>query len=344
MSISSQRRTIAYVALGNVRQIVDSSDNVVAYYEYDPFGKLISKGGTYVDANRYRHATKPYDEDTGLYYYTYRHYNPESGRWINRDPISEEGGLNLYAFCLNSVINGIDLFGSIFIPDPKSNKRQQEKAKKLIEKVLKSRYAEDKSSAVYNISRDKNNVVKVFYRDDSEGAGGYNRAKNQITINEYDVNTNSGYTLLNRKGVVSSGKNTFESIFIHEARHAYDYAMGIDMDKRGDYSYGINILETDSNAVDEENLYRAYENMDYRIWYNDLEDFKKYYASGPTPPSKASKPTPPSEASKPTPPSAPTGPSSYSTPTRPTSPTPPKPPTPPTPPNKSGLPNTAKNK
>ena len=112
MSISSQRRTIAYVALGNVRQILDSSDNVVAYYEYDPFGKLISKGGTYADANRYRHATKPYDEDTGLYYYTYRHYNPESGRWINRDPIAEEGGLNLYAFCSNNGINLWDLWGN----------------------------------------------------------------------------------------------------------------------------------------------------------------------------------------------------------------------------------------
>ncbi len=64
------------------------------------------------DANRYRHATKPYDEDTGLYYYTYRHYNPESGRWINRDPIAEEGGLNLYAFCVNNGINLWDLWGN----------------------------------------------------------------------------------------------------------------------------------------------------------------------------------------------------------------------------------------
>ena len=64
------------------------------------------------DANRYRHATKPYDEDTGLYYYTYRHYNPESGRWINRDPIAEEGGLNLYAFCSNNGINIWDLWGN----------------------------------------------------------------------------------------------------------------------------------------------------------------------------------------------------------------------------------------
>ena len=111
MSILGQRKIRADNAFGNVRQILDSSDNVVAYYEYDPFGKLISKGGTYADANRYRHATKPYDEDTGLYYYTYRHYNPESGRWINRDPIAEAGGLTLYAYCFNNSINLWDLWG-----------------------------------------------------------------------------------------------------------------------------------------------------------------------------------------------------------------------------------------
>jgi hypothetical protein len=27
-----------------------------------------------------------------------RYYNPTTGRWISRDPIGEEGGLNLYGF------------------------------------------------------------------------------------------------------------------------------------------------------------------------------------------------------------------------------------------------------
>ena len=33
-----------------------------------------------------------FDEATALYYYGYRYYNPELGRWINRDPIGERGG------------------------------------------------------------------------------------------------------------------------------------------------------------------------------------------------------------------------------------------------------------
>jgi len=41
----------------------------------------------------------------------YRFYNPELGRWINRDPIEEEGGLNLYGFVLyeSPMIKGITL-------------------------------------------------------------------------------------------------------------------------------------------------------------------------------------------------------------------------------------------
>ena len=34
-------------------------------------------------------------------YYGSRYYHPQTGRWINRDPIEEEGGLNLYGFVLN---------------------------------------------------------------------------------------------------------------------------------------------------------------------------------------------------------------------------------------------------
>ncbi len=41
----------------------------------------------------------------------YRSYNPELGRWINRDPIGEIGGLNLYGFVGNSPVERRDLLG-----------------------------------------------------------------------------------------------------------------------------------------------------------------------------------------------------------------------------------------
>ena len=48
-----------------------------------------------------------------MYYYGYRFYSPELGRWVSRDPIEERGGLNLYGFVGNDGVNDSDLFGEI---------------------------------------------------------------------------------------------------------------------------------------------------------------------------------------------------------------------------------------
>jgi len=34
----------------------------------------------------------------GVTFYTYRYYDPLTGRWPSKDPIEERGGLNLYGF------------------------------------------------------------------------------------------------------------------------------------------------------------------------------------------------------------------------------------------------------
>ena len=48
---------------------------------------------------------------TGFYYYGYRFYMPETGRWASRDPIGEEGGNNLYGFVNNQVFKKVDFLG-----------------------------------------------------------------------------------------------------------------------------------------------------------------------------------------------------------------------------------------
>lgn len=57
--------------------------------EYAPYGNTIAQSGTQVDANPYRFGFKHWDGKEGPYYYGYRHYNPELGRWLSRDPLSE---------------------------------------------------------------------------------------------------------------------------------------------------------------------------------------------------------------------------------------------------------------
>ena len=101
----------AYDASHNVIALYNQSGATAAAYEYDPFGNVTKSGGTYANSNPFRYSTKFTDRDTGLIYYGYRYYDPQLGRFINRDPIEEAGGLNLYGFCGNDGVNRWDFLG-----------------------------------------------------------------------------------------------------------------------------------------------------------------------------------------------------------------------------------------
>jgi hypothetical protein len=51
-----------------------------------------------------------------LVYFGHRYYSPSLGRFINRDPIKEAGGLNLYGFCGNDGVNRLDILGLLDPP------------------------------------------------------------------------------------------------------------------------------------------------------------------------------------------------------------------------------------
>ena len=82
---------------------IEEKTNAYPSYTYDTFGNVIGQPGAMADAFVFRFSTKYFDAETGLYYYGCRFYSPDLMRWINRDPIEEAGGVNLYAFCGNSV-------------------------------------------------------------------------------------------------------------------------------------------------------------------------------------------------------------------------------------------------
>jgi len=53
-----------------------------------------------------------------VHYYGLRYYNPELGRWVNRDPIGEKGGVNVYGFVNNAPIFVLDTDGRFLITIP----------------------------------------------------------------------------------------------------------------------------------------------------------------------------------------------------------------------------------
>jgi RHS repeat-associated protein len=100
-----------YDGNGNVSEVLDAFDSVAAHYEYDAFGGTTAATGTYAAENQFRFSTKFLDEESGLYYYGYRYYSPETGRWVSRDPLEELGGFNLSAFVSNDPVIGYDYLG-----------------------------------------------------------------------------------------------------------------------------------------------------------------------------------------------------------------------------------------
>lgn len=75
------------------------------------FGKTTVISGNAAVENPMRFSTKYYDDETKLYYYGYRYYAPGLGRWICRDLIEEQGGINVLVCSNNDLANKIDILG-----------------------------------------------------------------------------------------------------------------------------------------------------------------------------------------------------------------------------------------
>ena len=112
-------------AQGDVKQIVDSNYNVVAYYAYDAWGKLlavldgndnpITDSSHFAIVNPFRYRSYVYDTETGFYYLQSRYYDPEIGRFINADGYVttdiEPVAANMFAYCNNNPVNRDDYSG-----------------------------------------------------------------------------------------------------------------------------------------------------------------------------------------------------------------------------------------
>ncbi len=97
-SVNGQYFFPGYDNNGNVVGYWSESGALVAEYAYDAFGNTISATGPMAAFFPHRFSTKYFDDDTGLYYYGYHYSSPKLGRRINRDPVEERGGMNLYGF------------------------------------------------------------------------------------------------------------------------------------------------------------------------------------------------------------------------------------------------------
>ena len=75
---------------GSIRAITDSAGTVVNDYDYDSFGNFeVAIEG--ID-NPYTYTGREHDAESGLYYYRARHYDPNTGRFLQQDPLGFAAG------------------------------------------------------------------------------------------------------------------------------------------------------------------------------------------------------------------------------------------------------------
>jgi len=106
---NSTKEFFTYDALGSTVALTLQSGAVQKSDLYEAFGNVVSSTGSSSN-NRLSH-TKERDSSIGLDNHGRRYFDPEVGRYINRDPIGYGDGLNVYLYVHNNPINQIDPLG-----------------------------------------------------------------------------------------------------------------------------------------------------------------------------------------------------------------------------------------
>jgi RHS repeat-associated protein len=104
--------------LGSSSVLTDRAGDEVQRYGYGAFGTETYQNNTSAFEVSNRYTGQTLDEDTGLYYYGARYYDPELGRFIQADTIVPSAAnpqtLNRYAYCGNNPMKYVDPSGHDF--------------------------------------------------------------------------------------------------------------------------------------------------------------------------------------------------------------------------------------
>ena len=104
--------------LGSSSILTDRSGSLVQHYEYATFGNTSYSANSSAFPISNRYTGQIADDETGLYYYGARYYDPQLGRFIQPDTIVQSPDdpqtLNRYSYCGNNPLNFTDPTGNFF--------------------------------------------------------------------------------------------------------------------------------------------------------------------------------------------------------------------------------------
>jgi RHS repeat-associated protein len=116
ITISGTNRTICHTDDVSVRALSNEGQTVSRSGIYDAYGNEYLATG--ILSQGYGGLWEYYTDETQLQYLSFRYYDPKNGRFLSRDPIGYEGGLNLYGYVDNNPVMYVDPWGLLVEPIP----------------------------------------------------------------------------------------------------------------------------------------------------------------------------------------------------------------------------------
>ncbi len=175
--------------LGSSQRVTNAAGTAAWKIEIESFGKVISRRGE--EINKLRFPGQYSDSESGLFYNYYRSYVPETGRYVESDPVKLLGGVNLYGYALQNPLRKKDrlgLFpecvfrgscsGSDFRPIPTPGEICAAALQERCREGCRKKYVQDSD----NLSSD-------FFDDDSCENLGYDQSKRKDLCEESQANT-----------------------------------------------------------------------------------------------------------------------------------------------------------
>jgi uncharacterized protein RhaS with RHS repeats len=167
--------------------------------------------------------------------YGFRYYDPETGRWPNRDPIGEQGGYNLYGFVGNDGHNYFDTLGlkvKFKLSKPLMGKfKIEEKKGIIVNELLEAQLGaevegfeityipeNDKCSGVVRLFQAINSPGTYPHFDSQNGNHPNSRVMKQIKDKGKNVRPLSYYEAIQNEHKVSN-----ETVLSHWDGPIYDY-------------------------------------------------------------------------------------------------------------------------
>jgi len=196
--------------LGSIREMTDATGAVRARYEYDPYGRQTKVSGDLESdfgfTGFYRH------QRSGLNLTLYRAYDPELGRWTSRDPLAEKAGLNLYAYVSNRPLDAIDPTGLIIRFSDDSITQSQKKA---LCDMINDLKKDSSFRTLWEALENSNKIITIVVTADLDFTGQF-----------VPESENTGRIMFQPGLGFEQPDGSYvypESIFAHEAQHAYDF-------------------------------------------------------------------------------------------------------------------------